>query len=505
MSTLLQMTGIEKSFSGVKVLKGVDFSVEEGEIHGLMGENGAGKSTLIKILTGVYPCDGGVIRMNGKEIYINSRSDAMANGISVIYQELSLIPTLTVMENIFLGQELTGGKVFLKKREMRRKAEQLIEKCHFDIKPDDLVETLSIAKRQTIEIMKSLLLNAKLIIMDEPTASLNAAESENLFKIIRNLKAQGTSIVYISHRLEEIYAMVDRLTVLRDGAVVGVLPREQIDPVTVVRMMIGKCLDCMEHTVHEAESGTAVLEVTNLCSETLLDHISFRAYGGQILGIGGLVGSGRSEVLRSIFGLDHYTEGEIRFNGEAIPRNARDVSRYGIGLVPEDRRNEGIVPQLNIVDNISLPNYDQLYAGAFVSGKRERALGLCGIEALSIRPDDPNIRCINLSGGNQQKVVISKWLQRQNLKVLLVDEPTAGIDVGAKAEVYEIMRNLASRGCIVIVVSSDVDELIKISDQILVLVDGKVFRQMRNENLTQDDVLLAASGICRKETNHAEK
>ncbi|MCE5188374.1 MAG: sugar ABC transporter ATP-binding protein [Eubacteriales bacterium] len=503
MNTLLQMIGIEKSFSGVKVLKGVDFTVGEGEIHGLMGENGAGKSTLIKILTGVYPGNSGVIRMNGKEIFINSRSDAMANGISVIYQELSLIPTLTVMENIFLGQELTFGKVFLKKKEMHRRAEQLIEKCRFDIKPDDLVETLCVAKRQTVEIMKSLLLNAKLIIMDEPTASLNAAESENLFKIIRNLKSQGTSIVYISHRLEEIYAMVDRLTILRDGAVVGVLPREQIDPVTVVRMMIGKCLDCAEHTVHDAASEAAVLEVTNLCSETLLDHVSFRAYGGQILGIGGLVGSGRSEVLRSIFGLDHYTEGSIRYNGEALPRSAREVSRYGIGLVPEDRRNEGLIPLLNIVENMALPNYDQLYETAFVSGKRERQLGMRGIESLSIRPGDPNIRCINLSGGNQQKVVISKWLQRKDLKVLLVDEPTAGIDVGAKAEIYEIMRRLANQGCIVIVVTSDVEELIKIADQILIMVDGKVFQQMRNENLTQDDILLAASRIKRKEPDHA--
>ena len=504
MNTLLQMTGIEKSFSGVKVLKGVDFSVGEGEIHGLMGENGAGKSTLIKILTGVYPCDNGVIRMDGREIFVNSRSDATANGISVIYQELSLIPTLTVMENIFLGQEMTRGKVFLKKKEMRRKAEQLIEKCHFDIKPDDLVETLSVAKRQTVEIIKSLLLNAKLIIMDEPTASLNATESENLFKIICNLKSQGTSIVYISHRLEEIYAMVDRLTVLRDGAVVGVLPREQIDPVTVVRMMIGKCLDCTEHIVHEAASDASVLEVNNLCSEKLLDHITFRAYGGQVLGIGGLVGSGRSEVLRSIFGLDHYTEGDIQYNGEVLPRNAKDVSRYGIGLVPEDRRNEGIIPQLNIVDNMALPNYDQLYESAFVSGKREQQLGMRGIESLSIRPGDPQIRCINLSGGNQQKVVISKWLQRKNLKVLLVDEPTAGIDVGAKAEIYEIMRSLADQGCVVIVVSSDVDELLKISDRILVLVDGRVFQEMRNENLTQDDILLAASGINRKETDNAK-
>lgn len=502
MSALLQMAGIEKSFSGVKVLKGVDFSVEQGEIHGLMGENGAGKSTLIKILTGVYPCDGGSIFMDGKEISIHSRNDAARCGISVIYQELSLISTLTVMENIFLGQELTYGKLFLNRKEMRKRAQQLIEDCHFDIGPDDLVENLSVAKRQTVEIMKSLLLNAKLIIMDEPTASLNAAESEHLFRIIRHLKAQGKSIIYISHRLEEIYAMVDRLTVLRDGSVVGVLRREQIDPVTVVRMMIGKTLENKEKVVHGVLQDVSVLEVSDLCSETLLDHVSFKAYGGQILGIGGLVGSGRSEVLRSIFGLDAYTCGSITFNGTKVPKDTRAIARFGIGLVPEDRRREGIVPLLTIVDNMALPNYDQLYAGDFISGKREKRLCATGMETLSIRPNDPSVRCINLSGGNQQKVVISKWLLRKNLKVLMVDEPTAGIDVGAKAEIYEILRKLADQGCVVIAVSSDIDELLKIADRILVLVDGRVFKELRNEGLSQDDILLAASGIERQEVDH---
>ena len=497
-NVLLEMRHIKKQFSNVVVLKDVDFSVAYGEIHGLMGENGAGKSTLIKILTGVYPHDGGEIFMDGREISIRSRQDAARHGISVIYQELSLIPTLTVMENIFLGQELTKGKVWLNKKAMRSRAKELIEQCHFAISPDDPVESLSVAKQQTVEILKALLMNAKLIIMDEPTASLNAKESETLFEIIRQLKKQGTSIIYISHRLEEVYAMVDRLTVLRDGSVVDVLEHSQIQPETVVRMMLGKMLENTVVQEHAPLENGSVLTVEDLSTKELLDQISFKAFAGQILGIGGLVGAGRTEILECIFGLKSYSSGKITLDNLPVAAHPGKAVRQGIGLVPEDRRGEGLVLLLSMEDNIALSNYDRLLSGMIVDKKKKRAAVKASIEQLMIRPQDGSIRCMNMSGGNQQKVVLAKWLQR-DLKVLLVDEPTVGIDVGAKSEIYDIMRAMADNGVIVIVVSSDTEELLKISDRILILVNGRIFEDIENKNLTADDLILAASGIHRKE------
>ncbi|MCI8996706.1 MAG: sugar ABC transporter ATP-binding protein [Lachnospiraceae bacterium] len=495
---LLSMEHIRKEFPGVVVLDDVSFSVEKGEIHGLMGENGAGKSTLIKILTGIYPSDGGQIFVDGKEVDIRSKHDAMSCGISVIYQELSLIPTLTVMENIFLGQELTRGRVFLDKGRMRKRAVELIEKCHFSISPDDLVETLSVAKQQTVEILKALLMNAKLIIMDEPTASLNIQESESLFEIIGNLKKQGTSIIYISHRLEEIWRLADRLTILRDGVVRGVLAKEEIDPAKVVHMMIGKELKETVSQVHEPKKDGSVLKVENLSTRELLDQISFEAYGGQILGIGGLIGAGRTETLECIFGLRDYSEGTITLDGAPVPKSQQQAVRQGIGFVPEDRRQEGLVQLLSVEDNLALPNYDLFSDHGVVSRRKKADAVNRSIKQLRIKTASEKNRCMNLSGGNQQKVVLAKWLLR-DLRVLLVDEPTVGIDVGSKSEIYEILRKMADEGGIVIVVSSDAEELLNISDRILMLVDGKVFDDMPNVDLTPDDLLLEASGIYRKE------
>ena len=493
---LLQMLHIRKSFPGLLALKDVNFSVNAGEVHSLMGENGAGKSTLIKILTGLYPADSGEIYIDGKKVEIHCRQDATNAGISVIYQELSLIPTLSVTENIFLGQEKTKGPK-LNRKAMKRRVEEMIEQCHFSVKPDDIVETLSVAQQQTIEIMKALLNDAKLIIMDEPTASLNAKESESLFEIIRNLKANGTSIIYISHRLEEVYAMSDRLTILRDGVIVGVLEKVEIDPVRVVNAMLGRELKAEPYQHQEKPENASVLKVENLSTKELLDHISFEAYGGQILGIGGLVGSGRTDTLKCIDGLLDYTEGTITLDGQPVPKNNRKAVRAGIGLVPEDRRTEGLVLQLDLTENIALPNYDRNARMGILNPGKLREQARDSIQKLLIRPGQEDMRCGNLSGGNQQKVVLAKWLQR-DLKVLLVDEPTVGIDVGAKAEIYDILRGITAKGGIVIVVSSDLEELLKISDRILVLVNGRVFADMKNENLTANDLLLASSGISRE-------
>jgi ribose transport system ATP-binding protein len=494
---LLEMRHITKSFPGVKVLKGVDFTVNKGEIHSLMGANGAGKSTLIKILTGLYPADSGEIYIDGKEVKIRNRKDAMDAGISVIYQELSLIPTLSVTENVFLGQERMKG-IKLNRRSMRQKVQELIDECHFTVKPDDVIESLSVAQQQTVEIMKALLNDAKLIIMDEPTASLNAKESESLFEIIRNLKKKGKSIIYISHRLEEVYEMSDRLTILRDGVVAAILDKQDIDPLRVVGAMLGHELKKEEeHQVHEAKRGGSVLEVENLSTRDLLDHISFKAYGGQILGIGGLVGSGRTDLFKCIFGLLNYSEGKITLDGKPVSKNNRKAIREGIGLVPEDRRTEGLVLQLDMTDNIALPNYDKNAHHGVVNPSLLKKQANKSIQKLLIHPENADMKCGNLSGGNQQKVVLAKWLER-DLRVLLVDEPTVGIDIGAKAEIYEILRGIADKGGIVIVVSSDTEELLKISDRLLVLVNGHVFKDMRNEGITENDLMLASSGIDQK-------
>ena len=497
---VLEMKNIEKGFGGVTVLHGVDFSVREGEIHALMGENGAGKSTLIKILTGVYPKDGGQICIDGKEVDIRSRQDAIDNKVSVIYQELSLIPTLSVAENIFLGQEVAKAG-FLKKKEMMKEAQEMIDRYNFKLKAGELVGNLSVAKQQTVEILKALHTEARIMIMDEPTASLNAQESEELFEIIRDLKAKGTSIIYISHRLEEVYAMSDRLTVLRNGEAVAVLDHDEITPDKVVRLMLGKTTASVDSDHHEAIEGGDVLQVDHLTLPGVLHDVSFEAYAGQILGIGGLVGAGRTEILESIFGLRTNYSGTISLNGQKVPKSCKKALKMGIGLVPEDRRLEGLVMPQTIRENVALSNYDVICGdGPFMSpGKVRKAVDQSIID-FEIKPSNPELKCMNLSGGNQQKVVLAKWLQR-DLKVLMVDEPTVGIDVGTKSEIYNIMRRMADSGAIVLVVSSDTEELVTVSDRVIVLLKGEIFMDAPNVNLTADDLILASSGMKKEAEN----
>ncbi|MDR1637740.1 MAG: sugar ABC transporter ATP-binding protein [Treponema sp.] len=499
---LLLMKGIEKSFSGVKVLKNVDLDVTRGEVHALMGENGAGKSTLIKILTGIYPKDGGQIFYKGKEVSIESRHNAAACGIAVIYQELSLIPTLTVAQNVMLGKE-PGKFGFLHRREMYRKVQALIDRYDFKLKADVVVETLSIAQRQTVEILKALSEEASLIIMDEPTASLSAREAELLFRIIEQLRAREVSVLYISHRLEEVFRLADRLTILRDGQKVGVLKRNKIRPEEVIRMMIGKDLNMTSasHNLKKAETEK-VLEVRGLCRRGVFNDISFSVHKGEILGIGGLVGSGRTEVLRCIFGADPYDSGEILFEGKPLKGAPLSVIRKGFGLIPEDRRTQGFVPLLSVERNVAATNYDQLTKLGVVNIRNEKKIGREAVKKLDIRPANPLLQVGNLSGGNQQKVVLGKWLMR-DLKALLVDEATAGIDVGAKDEIYRLLEDLAAQGVLVIVVSSDLQELLRVSTRILVFRKGRIFKEFNEGIVTQEDILKAASGIAESITKGA--
>ena len=500
---LLRAENIRKSFSGVEVLKGVNLEIRAGEVHALMGENGAGKSTLIKIIMGVYPKDGGDIWVQGRKVEINSRQDAQRLGLAVIYQELSLIPTLTVMQNILLGQETQRGGV-LDKRAMMRRVRELMDRFDLHLDPEEAVENLSIAQQQTVEILKCLTVEAPLIIMDEPTASLSASESERLFDIIGRLREKGIGILYITHRLEEVPLLADRLTVLRDGENVAVVEKKDYNPQKIIRLMIGKEIaSSVDRVQMRRPSGPVGLSVRNLCRKGVFQDISFDAHHGEILGIGGLVGSGRTEVLRAIFGVDRYDSGEITFDGARVSSSVAGNIRSGFGLIPEDRRGQGFIPLQSIRKNIALTNYD-LLSGAMglISSGSEAKMCDRAISDLAIRPNIPSMPVINLSGGNQQKVVVGKWMAR-DLKVLLVDEPTAGIDVGVKEAIYQILEALAGRGVIVIVVSSDLQELLRVSTRILVMRKGRIFREFCEGTVTQEDILTAASGIDNStEDNH---
>ncbi len=497
-NVLLECKGIVKQFNGIQVLKNVDLNVRKGEVHALMGENGAGKSTIIKIITGVYTRDAGEIYMDGQPVNIQTRQDSRDAGISVIYQELSLLPALTVTENIFLGQEVMGKFGLPDWKEMRRRTQELIDRYEFNIDPDAIVETLGMAKRQMVEILKALAVKAKLIIMDEPTASLAASEAEKLFETVDMLRSKGAAILYISHRLDEVYRLSDRLTVMRNGENVGVLEKKDIEPRRVIEMMIGHTIrddsDYVRRPLHEEN----VLEVTDLHYKNMLKGISFKAYGGEILGIGGLVGSGRTELIACIYGAKKPDSGTITYNGEPTSRSILKNMKKGFGLVPEDRRNEGFIPMLSIQQNFALASYDQIAPMGIVSAKKEVELAERGIKDYDVRPPMRHLPVGNLSGGNQQKVVLGRWLARHP-NVLLLDEPTAGVDVGVKADLYQYMRDLAAEGKIVIMVSSDLAELTHVSDRILVIHDGVFFEEFQHENVTQEAILLAGSGVHTEE------
>jgi ribose transport system ATP-binding protein len=490
---ILRTEGICKSFNGVQVLKNVDMDVKSGEVHALMGENGAGKSTIIKIITGVYAKEAGQIYVDEKPVEILSRQDARANGISVIYQELSLVPELTVTENIFLGQEAMG-RFLPDRKEMRRQVRALIDKYEFKINPDAVVATMGMATRQMVEILKALSIDAKLIIMDEPTSALSTTETEKLFDTIDTLRRKGSAILYISHRLEEIYRLADRLTVMRDGVNVGVLSHGEITPERVTTLMIGREIRKNVKERKRVPDMEHVLEVNHLRYRNLLSDVNMRAYGGEILGIGGLVGSGRTELIKCIYGAFRRTGGEITLDGKPVSAAIAKNIVSGMGLVPEDRRTEGFFPVLNIAENLTVASYDLLSKAGVIRAAGEKAFAENAIRDYDIRPATGTVPVGNLSGGNQQKVVLGRWLSRRP-KVLLLDEPTAGVDVGVKAELYKLMEDLADQGAIIVMVSSDLEELVNVSDRILIMHKGRFFKEYTYENASQNEVLLASSGV----------
>ena len=509
--TILEAKGIYKSFSGVPVLQDVRFEVRRGEVHALMGENGAGKSTLIKIITGVYSKDDGQIFWEGQPVEINSYQDCQKLGVACIYQELSVIPPLTVAQNVYLGREPRKGK-FIDFKKMNQMTQELIDKYDFPLKAETVVDHLGIGQRQLIEILKGLSQNSKLLIMDEPTASLSGKEAESLFRIINTLRSEGVSIIYISHRLEEVYMLSDRLTILRDGKNAAVLEKKDIIPAKVIEIMIGKVVDesaGSKKQLHSEPNAEVRLDVRNLTDKSdRFRNISFQVHRGEILGLGGLIGAGRTEVVRAIYGVDKAASGEVYLDGKKLDPSPKNSILEGIGFVPEDRRGQGFIPLLSTTKNVALTNYDIVKTNKVlgpagdlataISDADELAMGKRAIEQIDIRPADPAKRVGDMSGGNAQKVVLGKWLMR-DLKLLIVDEPTAGIDVGAKDEIYQILENLAKQGVAVIVVTSDLQELLRVSHRILVMRKGDIVREFKNEVVTQSRVLSAGQGVAEEE------
>ncbi len=498
---ILEAKDIYKSFSGVPVLKGVNFDVRKGEVHALMGENGAGKSTLIKIITGVYTKDSGQIYWQGQSVEINNYNECQKLGVACIYQELSVIPPLTVAQNVFLGREPRKFGIIDHKK-MNEMTQALIDQYEFPLSPTDIVANLGIGLRQLVEILKGLSCDSKLLIMDEPTASLSGKESESLFSIIRSLREKGVSIIYISHRLEEVYMLSDRLTILRDGQNAAILTHDEIEPVKVIQTMIGKVVDESLGSIKTLtpNNNEVILDVQNVSDELgKVKDVSFQVRRGEILGFGGLIGAGRTELMRAIYGIDKMKSGKVILNGVELKPSPKNSIKAGFGFIPEDRRNQGFIPLLSTKRNVALTNYDIVKkSGLAISDADELKMGQNAIEKIDIRPADPEKPVGLMSGGNQQKVVLGKWLMR-DLKVLIVDEPTAGIDVGAKDEIYRILEDLAQSGVVVILVSSDLQELLRVSHRILVMRKGEIINEFKSGTVTQSMILESSSGIVKGE------
>lgn len=491
---ILSMRNIHKRFPGVYALKDAKLDLKVGEVHALLGENGAGKSTLMKILGGIYQADEGDIYINGKKVDITGVHSAHANGISIIHQELCLAPNMSVAENIFLGREDTKkGLRFVNFAEMNKKARNLMDSLGLRIEPTDIVGSLSVAQQQMIEIVKALSVGAKILVMDEPTASLSKKEVEMLFETIEELKRKGISIIYISHRMEELFRITDRITVMRDGQYIGTKITKETTRDELITMMVGRELKDL-YVKSDHEIGEVVLEVKDLNKKGVLNNINFSLRKGEILGIAGLVGAGRTELARVIFGIDKYDSGVIQIEGKEVKINSPlDAMNNGIGLVPEDRKKQGLVLIRSIGYNVTLPVLSRFIKGARVNKEIEEEIVQNFISKLSIKTPSMNQAAKNLSGGNQQKVVIAKWLAT-NPKVLILDEPTRGVDVGAKAEIYGIISMLAKQGVGIIMISSELPEIINMSDRVLVMHQGSIAGELKRDELNQERIMHYATG-----------
>jgi ribose transport system ATP-binding protein len=495
-SGFLSLSGISKSFPGVKALQSVSLDVNHGEVVGLIGENGAGKSTLVKILAGIHHPDSGSIQIDGQDVKLRSPGDAGKCGIGIIHQELELIDTLDVASNIFLGREPTwaGPAKLVDTRRIRSEAEEVLSRLRVPLSPRTRVSELSLAQRQMIEIARALSLNARILLMDEPTSSLTLAEAERLLQIVRELRGQNVGILYISHRLGEIQSVADRVVALRDGKNAGVLEASEITHERMIRLMVGRDLESMAPPAAGVSGvSRAVFEVQKFRTQSHPGkEVSLAIHGGEILGVAGLVGAGRSELARAMFGVDARLSGKLVCGGREVPGNSvKGAIANGIYLVPEDRRGVGLITEMNIRENVTLPALRRYASRGLMRRQAERAAAETERDRLKIKASSVEMAAGNLSGGNQQKVVLAKWLSLSP-KLLLFDEPTRGIDVGAKAEIYQIMRRLAAEGVAIMMISSDMEEILLNSDRVAVMREGQVTGVLARADCSEQAIMRLA-------------
>jgi ribose transport system ATP-binding protein len=490
---ILTMKDIDKSFPGVHALDHVSFEVKRGEVHALMGENGAGKSTLMKVLTGIYTKDSGSITYEGKEIEFHNTREAQDAGVVIVHQELNMLGHLTVAQNIFIGREFKKG-IKIDDKKMNEEAKKLFDRLHIDIDPTETMANLTVGKQQMCEIAKAISHEAKVIIFDEPSAALTEAEIEELFKIIRDLREQNLGIVYISHRMDEIKVITDRVTVMRDGTYVGTLITKDCTKDDIINMMVGRVIYEDPKTQSAVPEGApVVLKVDHLNAGRMVQDVSFELHKGEILGFSGLMGAGRTETARAIFGADPKESGDIYVNGTKVTINSpQDAVKHGIGYLSEDRKRFGIVVQKTVAENSTMACLQNYMSGMFINKKAEKKVAQEYVDYLATKTPSVDQLVVNLSGGNQQKVVIAKWLIN-DCDILIFDEPTRGIDVGAKNEIYKLMNKLAGEGKAIIMISSEMTEILRMSDRIVVMCEGRKTGEVRIEEATQEVIMNMAT------------
>ena len=493
--TFLQMSHITKRFPGVLALSNVDFALRKGEVHALLGENGAGKSTLMKILSGVYQPDEGDIIFEGQSVSFANPLSAQSAGITIIHQEFNLFPELTVEENIFIGREFCKNNRWrLDEKQQRQAAIDILQKLNLNISPETLVADLTVAQQQMVEIAKAISVNAKILIMDEPTAALTETEIDSLFQVTRLLKEQGTGIVYISHRLEELALIADRATVMRDGQFIATVDYDAVKISDLIAMMVGRDLGNIYPRREPLAQRKPVLEVSGLTRNGVLNNIDFTLYQGEILGFAGLMGAGRTELARAIFGADPIDGGTLKLNGNVtVIKDIPDAIKQGISYLTEDRKKEGLALGLSVERNIMLGNYPE-YSDRYgnVDSKRCQKTSEEQVKALRIKTPHLEQAALNLSGGNQQKIIIARWVCKDT-DILIFDEPTRGIDVGAKLEIYELMNRLVAKGKSIIMISSELPEVLGMCDRILVMRNGRITGELASDDATQEKIMQYAT------------
>ena len=490
---ILTMKGIDKSFPGVHALDHVDLEVKKGEVHALMGENGAGKSTLMKVLTGIYAKDSGRITYEGKEVEFTNPREAQKAGVVIVHQELNMMNHLTVAQNIFIGREMMSGKI-INDNKMNKEAKKLFAQLGIEIDPTEKMGNLTVGKQQMCEIAKAISHEAKVIVFDEPSAALTEAEIDELFKIIRDLKKRQYGIVYISHRMDEIKVITDRVTVMRDGTYVGTLITKDCTKDDIINMMVGRVIYEDPKTESNVKKGApVVLKVENLKAGKMVQDISFELRKGEILGFSGLMGAGRTETARALFGADPKESGNIYINGHKVDiKTPEDAVKNGIGYLSEDRKRYGIVVTKTVAENSTMASLDNFMSGLFINKKKEKEIADQYVKSLKTKTPDVDTEVVNLSGGNQQKVVIAKWLVR-NCDILIFDEPTRGIDVGAKSEIYHLMNELVAEGKSIIMISSEMTEILRMSDRVIVMCEGKKTGEIDISEASQESIMHAAT------------